>query len=48
MNTYAVKPLNPFIPVFFIRAFKASDALEQALIIHPVHGIWQVKTQGMN
>jgi hypothetical protein len=48
MNTYAVKPLNPFVPVFFIRAFKASEALEAALTLHAVHGIWQVKNQGVN
>lgn len=48
MNTYAVQPLNPFIPVFRVRAFNASEALEIALAIHPVHGIWQVRTEPIN
>lgn len=48
MNTYAVQPLSPFMPVFFIRAFKASEALEQALTLTPIHGIWPVKHQGVN
>ena len=40
MNTYAVQPLNPFVPVFHVRAFTASEALNKALTLHPVHGIW--------
>jgi hypothetical protein len=48
MNTYAVKPLDPFVPVFHVKASCASEALEKALAIHVVHGIWQVKTQPIN
>lgn len=48
MNTYAVQPLNPFVPVFHVRARSASDALTIALAIHPVYGIWQVRTQAVN
>lgn len=48
MNTYAVVPLSPFVPIFRVRAFNASEALDIALTIHAVHGIWKVKTEGVN
>lgn len=48
MNTYAVKPISPYIPVFHVKASSASEALDKALAMHLVHGIWQVRTQPIN
>jgi hypothetical protein len=40
VNTYAVQPVSPFVPVFHVAAFTASEVLSKALSIQPVHGIW--------
>lgn len=42
MKTFAVEPINPFVPVFQVRAHTAAEALRMALALHPVRGIWQV------
>lgn len=48
MNTYAIQPFSPFIPVVYVRAHSASEAFQQILAQYPAVGIWQVKTQASN
>lgn len=48
MNTYAIQPSSPFIPVVYVRAMTASEAFTQVLAKYPAVGIWQVKTQASN
>lgn len=46
MNTYALQPMSSFLPVFWVRARTASEALSMTSV--PLAGIWQVRTQPVN
>jgi len=48
MNTFAVMPINPYAPIFHVKAAKASDAFLAAMAITPVHGIWEVRNRDVN